>query len=60
MENRGQQNISQVQYESGHWLPKEGSLLRLDRCQGLCGFPVLPWSSWAVIVMITSHVLWLH
>ena len=35
---------------------KAESLLRLDGCQGACGFPVLQWSSQAGIMMGTACV----
>lgn len=40
-------------------LTKEVFLLRLGRCHGPCGLPVLPCSSWAGVVMVTSHTFWL-
>lgn len=48
------------QNRGGHSLSKAETLLRLDGCQGAHGFPVLQWSSQAVIVMGTARVPWLH
>lgn len=44
----------------GRSLSKAQSLLRLDGCQGACGFPVLQWSSQAEIMMGTACVPRLH